>query len=269
MTPLWLVIIAECRRLSARPIARLSLVVSLLVMAGIVGLGITLDNTVQTGDGASVLEASTGASITGWVAVFRSLPIGLMLVALLGVGQSAGDLETSVLRDDLCRPVRRHDLVLGRWVALSLSSLFIHLIGFVLVAGASAAAFGTGGDWGTATLVWLGCWASDMAVGALALAAGFVGGGTLVAIAALFALATADTVAWIGTQALNLGIQLTVQVGGTPMDPRIPGWIASVLPHAAITAWSGEPFGATLAWLLWTGLGLTVATVRLGRRDVA
>lgn len=268
MTPLAAVVRAEWRRIRARPVARTQLVASLVGVAALTVLAGALRSAVTTGDGSPIFAAATGADAVGWLLTLRSAPIGLLLAALVGVGQSAGDLDAGVLRDDCCRPVRRADLVVARWLAGAAWCVVVQLLATTVALPGALLLFGAGGDWSEALGSLAALVAADAVALALGLAAGFLAGSPLGAVALLVVGGTLDTVAWLGTRALALGISVSVQLGGAPVADGLPDLLAALLPHAALFCWRGQPAAASAAVTAWVAICLAMAALRFARRAV-
>jgi ABC-type transport system involved in multi-copper enzyme maturation permease subunit len=164
--------------------------------------------------------------------------------------------------------VRRGDVVLARWIAAAAWAGAVHAVTFGVAAAGSTLIFGAGGDWGAAVGTALGAWGGEVVALALGIGAGFTAGSALGAVSLLFVGATADTAAWLATRALALGMAVTVQLGGAPVDDRLPNALAALLPHAALLAWRSDAVPAAAAVVGWTAVGLALGMWRLSRRDV-
>lgn len=115
MTTIALLTVREALR--RRIVAVLALLT--LVSVALTGWGVERLVTLASEHGADALEVRLGVSQVLILVAFMFSFVLAMTAAFLGAPAIAGDIESGVAQAMLARPIRRADLVVGRWLGLS------------------------------------------------------------------------------------------------------------------------------------------------------
>lgn len=115
MTTIAILTIREALR--RRIVAVLALLT--LVSVALTGWGVERLVTLARDGGADALEVRLGVSQILILVAFMFSFVLAMTAAFLGAPAIAGDIESGVAQSMLARPIRRADLVVGRWLGLS------------------------------------------------------------------------------------------------------------------------------------------------------
>jgi ABC-2 type transport system permease protein len=111
--------------LTLREIVRRRIVWVLLILAlasvALVGIGVQRLVTFARADGATELEIRVGVSQVLIMIAFMFSFVLAMSAAFLAAPAIASDVETGTVLAMLARPIRRADLVVGRWLGLSIA----------------------------------------------------------------------------------------------------------------------------------------------------
>jgi ABC-2 type transport system permease protein len=212
MTPRLVLVIAALtlREIVRRRILWVLLALSLVSVA-LVGFGVERLVTLARGDGVEELEIRIGVSQVLILIAFMFSFVLAMSAAFLAAPAIASDVETGTVLAMLARPLRRADLVVGRWLGLA-----------VMVAGYAALS-------------------GLLAIVVVALVSGDVPPEPQVAVAFLAFQALA-----VLTLALALGTRLpSIAAGAITVVLFGLGWFAGVLGNVAIAFNAGPLAGGT------------------------
>ena len=198
-----------------------------IVSVVLVGFGVERLVTLARGDGLPELEIRIAISQVLILIAFMFSFVLAMTAAFLGAPAIGGDLDSGVALAILARPIRRIDLLLGRWLGLS-----VVVVGYTLASGA-------------------------LAIGVVALIAGFGPPQPALALAFLSAQALV-----LMTLTLALGsIMPAIGAGAIAVVAFGTGWMAGVLGAVASAFGLGSLAGVAEAsrWLfpsdgLWRGV---------------
>jgi ABC-2 type transport system permease protein len=110
--------------LTLREAARRRVLVVLLLLTlatvALTGWGVERLTTLARGAGVNELQVRIGVSQVLILVAFMFSFVLAMTAAFLGSPAIAGDIESGVAQSILARPIRRGDLLLGRWLGLSI-----------------------------------------------------------------------------------------------------------------------------------------------------
>ena len=198
------------REVARRRIAWVLLGLSIGSVA-LVGLGVERLVTFARADGVAELQVRIGVSQVLILIAFMFSFVLAMSAAFLAAPAIASDVETGTVHAMLARPLRRSDLVIGRWLGLS-----------VVVAGYAALS-------------------GLLAIGAVGLVSGHVPPEPQVAVAFLAFQSIA-----VLTLALALGTRLpSIAAGAITVVLFGLGWFAGVLGNVAI-AFDAKPLAGVV-----------------------
>jgi len=211
MTPRLVLVIAA---LTLREIARrriLWVLIGLsLVSVALVGFGVERLVALARNDGEPELQIRIGVSQVLIMIAFMFSFVLAMSAAFLAAPAIASDVETGTVLAMLARPLRRADLVLGRWLGLAIT-----VVGYALTSGL-------------------------LAIAVVGLVSGHVPPEPQVAVAFLAFQALA-----VLTLALMLGTRLpSIAAGAITVVLFGLGWFAGVLGNIAIAFHAGALAGA-------------------------
>ena len=121
MTPRLVLVVAA---LTLREIVRRRIVWVLLILVvgsvALVGIGVERLVTFARADGAEEIEIRIGVSQVLIMIAFMFSFVLAMSAAFLAAPAIASDVETGTVLAMLARPIRRADLIVGRWLGLSI-----------------------------------------------------------------------------------------------------------------------------------------------------
>ncbi len=237
-------------------------------------------------EGLSPLELALGVSQILILAAFMFSFVLAMTGAFLAAPAIAGDIESGVAHAVLARPIRRADLVVGRWLglvivvglyALAAGLLEIAAVGAVTgywppdPVGASLQLAGVGIVLMTFVLA-LSTRLPAIAAGAIAVVAFGLGWmlGILGGIGQLFGVPALEAAAAIGrfllpTDLLWRGTVFSLEPPAFLFGTRVVGPVAQANPFVAVAPISG----LELVWVVtWLAIVLAAAIVSLERREI-
>jgi ABC-type transport system involved in multi-copper enzyme maturation permease subunit len=210
MTPRQILVIAglTVREFTRRRVLWILLGLSLASVA-LVGWGVERLVTFARADGVGELQVRIGVSQVLILIAFMFSFVLAMSAAFLAAPAIASDVETGTVHAMLARPLRRSDLVLGRWLGLSAV-----VAGYAVVSG-------------------------SLAIGVVRLVSGHAPPGPQVAVGFLAFQAIA-----VLTLALSLGSRLpSMAAGAITVVVFGLGWFAGVLGNVA-AAFDAAPLAA-------------------------
>ncbi len=212
MTPRLVLVIAA---LTLREVVRRRIVWVLLALSiatvALVGWGVERLVTFARADGVEELQIRLGVSQVLILIAFMFSFVLAMSAAFLAAPAIASDVETGTVHAMLARPLRRSELVIGRWLGLS-----IVVAGYAVVSGL-------------------------LAIGVVGLVSGHTPPQPQVAVAFLAFQAIA-----VLTLALALGSRLPAIASGAITVVLFGlGWFAGVLGNVAVAFDAGPLAGAT------------------------
>jgi ABC-type transport system involved in multi-copper enzyme maturation permease subunit len=121
--------ILTLREAARRRILAVLLLLTLATVA-LTGWGVERLTTLARAGGVNELQVRIGVSQVLILVAFMFSFVLAMTAAFLGSPAIAGDIESGVAQSILARPIRRVDLLVGRWLGLS-----IVVAGYAIVAG--------------------------------------------------------------------------------------------------------------------------------------
>jgi ABC-type transport system involved in multi-copper enzyme maturation permease subunit len=258
-----------------------------IVSVGLVGLGVERLVTLAREDGVDELGIRVGVSQVLILIAFMFSFVLAMTAAFLGAPAIGGDIESGVALALLARPLRRTELLLGRWLGLALvvaaysvgsGALAIAVVTVIAGFGPPhpelALAFLAGEAIVLMTLTLaLGSVLPALGAGAIAVVAFGIGwmAGVLASVATALGLQSLAAVAEASRWVLpSEGLWRGVVYG---LEPPVAALLAqgrSVEGLAANPFFALDPPPATfVAWsIVWVGVVLALAAWRLAKRDL-
>lgn len=264
-----------------------ALVILTIAVVGLTGLGFNLVVDNARDRGVQELELIVGVSQLLILVAFMFSFVLAITAAFLGAPAIAADLNSGVLLSIVARPIRRGDIILGKWLGLSAIVLGYSVAAGLLEVEVVRLITGYGPPDPFAASLYLGAQAVVLLTIALLLSTRLptIAGGAVAVV--LFGVSWMTGV--LATVATALGLD---DVAGTietsrlivPLDGLWRGTIFALEPSAALVILSGGgsnlttrgPFYATtgpepafLAYVaIWLAAVLGLAIFSFGRREV-
>ena len=258
-----------------------------IVTVALVALGVERLVTLARGDGLGELQIRVGVSQVLILIAFMFSFVLAMTAAFLGAPAIGGDLESGVALAILARPLRRADLLIGRWLGLAAVVVGYTLASGALAIGVVSVISGFGPPYPLLALAFLSAQAVVLMTLTLAL------GSVLPAIGAGAVAVVAFGIGWMAGVMASVAGALDVQALASaaeatrwlfPSDGLWRGVVYGLEPPAAALialgrspeGLSANPFFANeppppvfVAWtVVWLALVLGLASWRLARRDL-
>jgi ABC-type transport system involved in multi-copper enzyme maturation permease subunit len=258
-----------------------------IVSVVLVGLGVGRLVSLAREGGVDELGIAVGVSQVLILIAFMFSFILAMTAAFLGAPAIGGDLESGVALAMLARPLRRTELLLGRWLGLALVVSVYTVASGALAIGVVTIIAGFGPPHPELALVFLAGEAVVLLTLTLAL------GSVLPAIGAGANAVVAFGIAWMASVLAGIATALDLQgLSGVaeasrwilPTDGLWRGVVYGLEPPLAsliaqgrtAEALQANPFFALdppsptfVAWsIVWVGLVLALAAWRLAKRDI-
>ncbi len=264
-----------------------ALMILTIALVGLTGLGFNLVVDNARDRGVQELELIVGVSQLLILVAFMFSFVLAITAAFLGAPAIAADLDSGVLLSIVARPIRRGDIILGKWLGLSAIVLGYSVAAGLLEVEVVRLITGYGPPDPFAASLYLGAQAVVLLTIALLLSTRLptIAGGAVAVV--LFGVSWMTGV--LATVATALGLD---DVAGTietsrlivPLDGLWRGTIFALEPSAALVILSGGgsnlatrgPFYATtgpepafLAYVaIWLAAVLGLAIFSFGRREV-
>ncbi|MFI5225789.1 MAG: ABC transporter permease subunit [Candidatus Limnocylindrales bacterium] len=264
-----------------------ALVILTIAVVGLTGLGFNLVVDNARDRGVQELELIVGVSQLLILVAFMFSFVLAITAAFLGAPAIAADLDSGVLLSIVARPIRRADIILGKWLGLSAIVLGYSVAAGLLEVQVVRLVTGYGPPDPFAASLYLGAQAVVLLTIALLLSTRLptIAGGAVAVV--LFGVSWMTGV--LATVATALGLD---DVAGTiemsrlivPLDGLWRGTIFALEPSAALVILSGGgsnlatrgpfyavtgPEPAFLAYVaIWLAAVLGLATLSFGRREV-